>query len=169
VVDADGGVLPVGQAGEIVVQSESMFRGYWQDEAATQATLRDGWCRTGDMGRLDERGLLYLMDRKKDVIISGGENIYSPEVEDAVSAVDGVAACAVVGVPDDRWGEAVCAVVVARSGASPTLETVQEGVRRRLARYKVPRRLVLVTDLPVLASGKVDKKRLRADLQAAGG
>jgi acyl-CoA synthetase (AMP-forming)/AMP-acid ligase II len=124
VVDADGGVLPVGQAGEIVVQSESMFRGYWQDEAATQATLRDGWCRTGDMGRLDERGLLYLMDRKKDVIISGGENIYSPEVEDAVSAVDGVAACAVVGVPDDRWGEAVCAVVVARSGASPTLETV---------------------------------------------
>ncbi|SPM35033.1 Acyl-CoA synthetase (AMP-forming)/AMP-acid ligase II [Mycobacterium rhizamassiliense] len=169
VVDADGGVLPIGQAGEIVVQSDSMFRGYWEDEAATQATLRDGWCRTGDMGRLDGRGLLYLMDRKKDVIISGGENIYSPEVEDAVSAVDGVAACAVVGVPDDRWGEAVCAVVVARSGASPTLETVQEGVRQRLARYKVPRRLVLVTDLPVLASGKVDKKRLRADLQATAG
>ncbi|BBZ48009.1 class I adenylate-forming enzyme family protein [Mycobacterium parmense] len=167
VVDANGGVLPVGQAGEIVVQSDSMFRGYWQDEAATRATLRDGWCRTGDMGRLDERGLLYLMDRKKDVIISGGENIYSPEVEEAVSAVDGVAACAVVGVPDDRWGEAVCAVVVARSGASPTLEMVQEGVRQRLARYKVPRRLVLVTDLPVLASGKVDKKRLRADLKSA--
>ncbi|OSC30136.1 AMP-dependent synthetase [Mycobacterium vulneris] len=169
VVDADGGVLPVGQAGEIVVRSDSMFRGYWQDAAATQATLRDGWCRTGDMGRLDERGLLYLMDRKKDVIISGGENIYSPEVEDAVSAVDGVAACAVVGVPDDKWGEAVCAVVVPRGGASPTLEMVQEGVRQRLARYKVPRRLVLVADLPVLASGKVDKKRLRAELKAAAG
>lgn len=167
VVDTDGGVLPVGHAGEIVVRSDSMFRGYWHDEAATQATLQDGWCRTGDMGRLDGRGLLYLMDRKKDVIISGGENIYSPEVEDAVSAVDGVAACAVVGVPDDRWGEAVCAVVVARSGASPTLETLQGAVRQRLARYKVPRRLVLVADLPVLASGKVDKKRLRADLQAA--
>jgi acyl-CoA synthetase (AMP-forming)/AMP-acid ligase II len=108
------------------------------------------------------------MDRKKDVIISGGENIYSPEVEDAVCAVDGVAACAVVGVPDGRWGEAVCAVVVPRSGASPTLDTVQEGVRERLARYKVPRRLVLVDDLPVLASGKVDKKRLRADLKSAG-
>jgi acyl-CoA synthetase (AMP-forming)/AMP-acid ligase II len=145
-----------------------MFRGYWEDATATQATLRDGWCRTGDMGRLDGRGLLYLMDRKKDVIISGGENIYSPEVEDAVCAVDGVAACAVVGVPDERWGEAVCAVVVPRSGASPTLETVQEGVRQRLARYKVPRRLVLVADLPVLASGKVDKKRLRADLKSAG-
>jgi len=168
VVDEIGRVVPVGQAGEIVVRSDSMFRGYWQDAAATRATLQDGWCRTGDMGRLDGRGLLYLMDRKKDVIISGGENIYSPEVEDAVCAVDGVAACAVVGVPDDRWGEAVCAVVVPRSGTSPTLETVQEGVRLRLARYKVPRRLVLVAVLPVLASGKVDKKRLRAELRNAG-
>ena len=167
VVDKHGRVVPVGQTGEIVVHSDSMFRGYWQDDAATQATLQDGWCRTGDMGRMDGHGLLYLMDRKKDVIISGGENIYSPEVEDAVCAVDGVAACAVVGVPDDRWGEAVCAVVVPRSGASPTLEAVQEGVRQRLARYKVPRRLVLVADLPVLASGKVDKKRLRADLRGA--
>jgi len=166
-VDEDGGVVLVGQTGEIVVHSDSMFRGYWQDAAATQATLHDGWCRTGDMGRFDGRGLLYLKDRKKDVIISGGENIYSPEVEDAVSAVDGVAACAVVGVPDDRWGEAVCAVVVPCSGASPTLETVQEGVRQRLARYKVPRRLVVVDDLPVLASGKVDKKQLRANLKTA--
>jgi acyl-CoA synthetase (AMP-forming)/AMP-acid ligase II len=164
----DGGVVPIGETGEITVRSDSMFRGYWQDAPATQATLQDGWCRTGDMGRFDGRGLLYLMDRKKDVIISGGENIYSPEVEDAVSAVDGVAACAVVGVPDDRWGEAVCAVVVPCSGASLTLETVQEGVRQRLARYKVPRRLVLVADLPLLASGKVDKKRLRADLKGAG-
>jgi acyl-CoA synthetase (AMP-forming)/AMP-acid ligase II len=168
VIDEDGGVVPVGQTGEIVVRSDSAFRGYWQDEVATQATLRDGWCRTGDMGRLDGYGLLYLMDRKKDVIISGGENIYSPEVEDAVCAVDGVTACAVVGVPDDRWGEAVCAVVVPRKGVSLTLDTVQEGVRQRLARYKVPRRLVLVADLPVLASGKVDKKQLRADLKSAG-
>jgi acyl-CoA synthetase (AMP-forming)/AMP-acid ligase II len=167
-VGEDGDVVSPEQPGEIVVQSNSMFRGYWQDAAATQATLRDGWCRTGDMGRLDRRGLLYLMDRKKDVIISGGENIYSPEVEDAICAVDGVVACAVVGVPDDRWGEAVCAVVVARGGATPTLERVQEGVRQRLARYKVPRRLVLVAELPVLASGKVDKKRLRADLTNAG-
>jgi acyl-CoA synthetase (AMP-forming)/AMP-acid ligase II len=167
VVDEHGCVVPVGHAGEIVVRTDSMFRGYWQDAAATQATLRDGWCHTGDMGRLDRRGLLYLMDRKKDVIISGGENIYSPEVEDAICAVDGVAACAVVGVPDDRWGEAVCAVVVPRKGASLTLNTVQEGVRQRLARYKVPRRLVVVADLPVLASGKVDKKQLRADLTTA--
>jgi acyl-CoA synthetase (AMP-forming)/AMP-acid ligase II len=166
VVDDDGHDVPGGDAGEIVVRSDSAFRGYWQDLAATKATLRNGWCHTGDVGRMDEHGLLYLVDRKKDVIISGGENVYSPEVEDALGAVDGVAACAVVGVPDERWGEAVCAVVVPSAGATPTLEALQDGVRQRLARYKVPRRLVLIPDLPVLASGKVDKKRLRADLAA---
>lgn len=165
IVGDDGRDLPSGQTGEIVVQSDSAFRGYLDDPAATAVTLFDGWCRTGDVGRMDERGLLYLVDRKKDVIISGGENVYSPEVEGAISALDGVAACAVVGVPDEKWGEAVCAVVVPSVGASPTLETIQGGVRQSLARYKVPRRLVLVAELPVLASGKVDKKRLRAELR----
>jgi acyl-CoA synthetase (AMP-forming)/AMP-acid ligase II len=167
IVGDDGHDVPIGQTGEIAVRSAAVFRGYWQDPVATQTTLQDGWCHTGDMGRFDGHGLLYLVDRKKDVIISGGENIYSPEVEDAVCAVDEIAACAVVGVPDDRWGEAVCAVVVPCSGASPTLEMVQERVRERLARYKVPRRLVLVADLPLLASGKVDKKLLRANLKSA--
>ncbi|BBZ27278.1 fatty-acyl-CoA synthase [Mycolicibacterium madagascariense] len=165
-VDDSGRDVPAGAAGEIVVRSESAFRGYWNDEAATAATLRDGWCHTGDVGRIDDRGLLYLVDRKKDVVISGGENVYSPEVEDAVSSLDGVAACAVIGVPDERWGEAVCAVVVPDADAALTLETVQEHVRGRLAGYKVPRRLVVVDELRVLASGKVDKKRLRADLAA---
>jgi acyl-CoA synthetase (AMP-forming)/AMP-acid ligase II len=95
------------------------------------------------------------------VIITGGENVYCPEVEDAVGAVDGVLACAVVGTPDPRWGEAVCAVVVTRPQAAVTLEAIQDVVRQRLARYKVPRRLVVFDELPVLASGKVDKKRLR--------
>ena len=164
VVDEDGRDVPDGDAGEIVVRSDSMFRGYLDDPAATAATLRDGWCYTGDVGRTDERGLLYLVDRKKDVIISGGENVYSPEVEDAIVALDGVSACAVVGVPDEKWGEAVCAVVVPSAGAVPTLEALQDGVRQTLAGYKAPRRLVLVAELPTLASGKVDKKRLRADL-----
>jgi acyl-CoA synthetase (AMP-forming)/AMP-acid ligase II len=162
-VDENGHDVPSGTAGEIAVRSESTFRGYWNDEAATAATLRDGWCHTGDMGRIDERGLLYLVDRKKDVVISGGENVYSPEVEDAVSSLDGVAACAVIGLPDERWGEAVCAVVVPTVDAALTLEAVQGHVRSTLAGYKVPRRLVLVDELPVLASGKVDKKQLRAD------
>ncbi|MDT5002132.1 MAG: hypothetical protein QOK12_4237 [Mycobacterium sp.] len=169
VVGEDGRDVPAGEAGEIVVRAGSTFRGYLDDKAATEATLRDGWCHTGDVGRIDERGLLFLVDRKKDVIISGGENVYSPEVEDAISALDGVVACAVVGIPDEKWGEAVCAVVVPGDGAPPTLEALQDGVRERLARYKAPRRLVLVADLPVLPSGKVDKKRLRADLKADAG
>ena len=90
--------------------------------------------------------------------------MYSPEVEDAISELDDVAACAVVGTPDERWGEAVCAVVVPRLGAPLTLDAVQDFVRRRLAGYKIPRRLVIVDELPLLASGKVDKKRLRAEL-----
>jgi acyl-CoA synthetase (AMP-forming)/AMP-acid ligase II len=164
IVADDGTDVPVGAPGEMVVQSDSLFRGYWDDHAATIATLRDGWCHTGDIGRFDERGLLYLVDRKKDIIITGGENVYSPEVEDAVSRFDGVAACAVVGTPDDRWGETVCAVVSLTPDASVTLEAIQEFVRSRLAGYKVPRRLVIVDELPVLPSGKIDKKRLRAEV-----
>jgi acyl-CoA synthetase (AMP-forming)/AMP-acid ligase II len=165
IVGDDDRDVPVGEAGEIVVRSDSLFRGYWDDPAATLATMRDGWCHTGDIGRFDHRGLLYLVDRKKDIIITGGENVYSPEVEEILSGLDGVAACAVVGAPDEKWGEAVCAVVVPTAGASLTLEAVQVVVRSSLAGYKVPRRLVVVAELPVLASGKVDKKRLRADLQ----
>jgi acyl-CoA synthetase (AMP-forming)/AMP-acid ligase II len=164
IVGDDDRDLPIGEAGEIVVGSDSLFRGYWDDPAATLATLRDGWCHTGDIGRFDHRGLLYLVDRKKDIIITGGENVYSPEVEEILGGLDGIAACAVVGAPDEKWGEAVCAVVVPTPGASLTLEAVQGFVRSRLAGYKVPRRLVLVAELPVLASGKVDKKRLRADV-----
>ncbi|MEZ0351991.1 class I adenylate-forming enzyme family protein [Mycobacterium sp. pR1184] len=164
IVGDDGADLPIGSPGEIVVQSNSHFRGYWDDRAATLATLRDGWCQTGDIGSFDERGLLYLVDRKKDVIITGGENVYSPEVEDAVIRVEGVAACAVIGTPDDNWGEIVCAVVTIKPGASVTLEWVQDSVRARLAGYKIPRRLVIVDELPLLASGKVDKKRLRDDV-----
>ena len=139
IVGADGRDVPVGDPGEIVVRSDSCFRGYWDDQAATLTTLRDGWYHTGDIGRLDDRGLLYLVDRKNDVIISGGENVYSPEVEDAISELDDVVACAVVGTPDERWGEAVCAVVVPRLGATLTLGTrVQDFVRRATGRLQDP-------------------------------
>ncbi|MCT7657094.1 class I adenylate-forming enzyme family protein [Mycobacterium deserti] len=164
IVADNGTEAPVGQPGEIVVRTDSQFRGYWDDHAATLATLRDGWCHTGDVGRFDARGLLYLVDRKKDVIITGGENVYSPEVEDALSRLDAVQACVVVGAPDERWGETVCAVVVLRPNADLTLDAVQDFARLRLAAYKIPRRLVIVDELPVLPSGKIDKKRLRADL-----
>lgn len=158
----DGSEVAHGEPGEIVVRADSMFRGYWNDQPATIATLRDGWCHTGDIGLFDDRGLLYLVDRKKDVIITGGENVYSPEVEDALQGLDEVVVCAVVGTRDPRWGEAVTAVVVLRPDVELTLVRVQEFVRQRLAAYKVPRRLVIVDELPVLPSGKIDKKRIRA-------
>ncbi|MCV7001553.1 AMP-binding protein [Mycolicibacterium alvei] len=161
IIDDNGLDVPPGQPGEILVQSDSLFRGYWNDQPATLATLKDGWCHTGDVGRMDEYGLLYLVDRKKDVIISGGENVYSPEVEDALRGLDEVMDCAVVGAPDSRWGEAVTAVVVLRPDAQLTLDRVQERLRDTLARYKVPRRLAIVDELPVLPSGKIDKKRIR--------
>jgi acyl-CoA synthetase (AMP-forming)/AMP-acid ligase II len=169
IVGDDDHDVPIGETGEIVVGSDSLFRGYWDDPAATLATLRDGWCHTGDVGRFDHGGLLYLVDRKKDIIITGGENVYSPEVEEILGGLDGVAACAVVGAPDEKWGEAVCAVVVPTPGASLKLEAVQDFIRSSLAGYKVPRRLVLVAELPVLASGKVDKKRLRAEVAGSTG
>ena len=166
ILGEDGSQVAPGEAGEIVVRADSAFRGYWNDQPATVATLRDGWCHTGDIGRFDEHGLLYLVDRKKDVIITGGENVYSPEVEDVLRALPEVMNCAVVGTPDPRWGEAVTAVVVLRAGAGLTLARAQDVVRESLAAYKVPRRLVILDELPVLPSGKIDKKRIRAEIGA---
>ncbi|WP_261554235.1 class I adenylate-forming enzyme family protein [Frankia tisae] len=167
ILDDDGAQCPPGVPGEIVVASPAMFRGYWNDSATTGVTLADGWCHTGDVGVFDEEGLLHLVDRKKDVIISGGENIYSLEVEDAVLTHPAVVQCAVVGVPDERWGEAVCAVVVLAPGAELTSGELREHVATRIARYKSPRSAVVVDELPVLPTGKIDKKALRARLAAA--
>lgn len=162
IVDDAGRDVAPGAAGEIAVRSDALFRGYWNDHAATLKVLRDGWFHTGDVGRIDDRGLLRLLDRKKDIIVSGGENVYSPEVEDVVRELPEIQACAVVGAPDERWGETVCAVVVIRPGASLTLSALQTHVRSRLGGFKIPRRLEIVDELPVLPTGKVDKKRLRA-------
>ena len=161
IVGDDGTECPPGTPGEITISSPAMFRGYWNDSAATAATLRDGWCHTGDVGVLDEEGLLHLIDRKKDVVISGGENVYSLEVEDALLTHPGIARCAVIGVPDERWGEVVCAVVVPADGARIDVADLREHVAARIARYKAPRKVVVLDDLPVLPTGKIDKKALR--------
>jgi fatty-acyl-CoA synthase len=167
VTSADTGfALPVGAVGEIEVRAGQVMAGYWQDPEATASTVRDGWLRTGDLGVLNADGLLTVVDRSKDMIITGGENVASREVEDAVLATPGVGAVAVVGIPDPVWGENVCAVVVPRPGETVDAEEICGIVRRRLAGFKVPRHVVVVDELPVNAGGKVLKADLRAWLAA---
>jgi len=162
ITSEDGVERLPGEPGEVCVRSAAMFRGYWNDHAATASVIRDGWCRTGDIGVVDPDGLLHLVDRKKDVIISGGENIYSLEVEECLIGHPSVGQVAVIGVPDDTWGEAVSAVVVPAKDTVVVPADLQEHVRSALARYKAPRHVFVTDQLPILPTGKVDKKLLRA-------
>jgi acyl-CoA synthetase (AMP-forming)/AMP-acid ligase II len=160
-IDDEERDVPVGTVGEILVRGAQVMSGYWDDEPATTETIRDGWLRTGDVGRLDETGLLYIVDRKKDIIVTGGENVASREVEDLLHSHPGVREVAVIGVPDPHWGENVCALVVPQqSGTDPTSEVIALA-RSRLAGFKAPRHVVLVDSLPRNASGKVLKADLR--------
>ena len=153
--------VPPGELGEIAVRGPQVFAGYWEDPEATAATIVDGWLRTGDLGRLDAEGYLTVVDRKKDIIVTGGENVASREVEEVLHHHPGVLEVAVVGVPDPHWGEAVCAVVVPRPGATVTAEQVVATSREHLASYKKPRHVVVVDALPRNTSGKVMKHVLR--------
>jgi acyl-CoA synthetase (AMP-forming)/AMP-acid ligase II len=161
VVDEDGNECPPNQPGEILAKSSAMFRGYWNNHAATLQTLRDGWCHTGDMGRFDEDGFLYLVDRKKDMIITGGENVYSREVEEALLQHAAVSECAVIGIPDAKWGESVCAVITFKQGASSSEDDLIEHTRALIASYKKPKKIIVVEELPKLVTGKVNKIELR--------
>lgn len=161
VVDDRGRPLGPGQVGEIVARGPKTFAGYWRDEEATAAAIRDGWFHTGDMGHLDEDGYLYVEDRKKDMIVSGGENIASPEVERALFEHPAVLEAAVVAHPDDRWGEVPSAYVVLESGHDVSREELVEFCRARLAKYKVPKHITFIEELPRTPSGKVLKRTLR--------
>jgi acyl-CoA synthetase (AMP-forming)/AMP-acid ligase II len=161
IVDVDGKEVPRGDVGEIVVTGGHVMQGYWGKEAETAAALADGWMHTGDGGRMDENGYVFVVDRIKDMIVSGGENVYSVEVESAITTHDAVAACAVIGVPDDEWGERVHAVVVLQPGRTLELDELREHCKERIAGYKSPRSLELVDALPVSGAGKVLKRDLR--------
>ncbi len=162
IVDDDGAVLGVGGVGEILVRGDQVCAGYWDDAAATEASRTgDGWFRTGDVGRIDGRGYLSIVDRKKDLIITGGENVSSREVEDVVSEHPAVAAVAAVGVADERWGERVCVAVVWRDGAGVPHEELLAWTEGRMAGFKRPRAVVVLDELPTNASGKVEKRRVR--------
>jgi acyl-CoA synthetase (AMP-forming)/AMP-acid ligase II len=163
VVDPGGADVEGTATGEVLVRSPMMFAGYRNAPDATAAALQDGWYRTGDVGRWDAEGNLYLLDRLKDMIISGGENIYSIEVEAALSSHPGVAAVAVIGVPDPTWGERVTAFVVPRAGAALEASDLERHARSLIASYKVPKQILLVEGLPMTASGKIQKNVLREE------
>lgn len=161
VVGEDGSPLPRGEAGEIVLRGPSLTPGYWRDPAATAAAWRGGWFHTGDVGRLDGDGYLSVVDRKKDLVVSGGENISSRQVEEGLLRIDGVVAAAVVGVPDDHWGEAVCACVELERGADLDPAAIRRAAREHLAPFQVPKHVLVVAELPRNATGKVTKPALR--------
>jgi len=164
VADEHGKELPVGAVGEILVKGDSVMAGYWRNDEATAAALRDGWLFTGDLGSLDADGFLTLKDRSKDLIISGGSNIYPREVEEVLLTAPGVAEAAVVGVADSEWGEVVVAFVVPAQGARLAPADLDRHCLTQMARFKRPKRYVLVGDLPKNNYGKVLKTELRTIL-----
>ncbi|HZR48242.1 MAG TPA: AMP-binding protein [Streptosporangiaceae bacterium] len=154
--------VPPGEVGEIWIRTAQVMAGYLHRPEATAEVLgSDGWLRTGDIGRVDADGYVYILDRLKDMIITGGENVYGPEVESVLSACPGVAECAVIGVPDEQWGEAVKAIVVAAPADALTAAEVIAFCRERLAHYQCPTSVEFVTDMPRNATGKVLKRALR--------
>lgn len=168
IVDADGVEVPRGTVGEVVVRGGHVMLGYWNKPEETAAALREGWMRTGDGAYMDEHGYLYIVDRVKDMIVSGGENVYSAEVENALAAHPAVASCAVIGVPDAEWGERVHAVIVCQPGATLTLDEVRAHAKTLVAGYKAPRSIEVVDALPVSGAGKILKRELREQYWAAG-
>ncbi len=162
IVDPDDCELFAGEAGEVVVRAPNVTRGYLNRPDATAEAFRHGWFHTGDIGRMDEQGYLYLLDRKKDLVITGGELVYSLEVESALYHHPKVRECAVVGIPDDAFGEALLAAIVTIDGEAPSPEELIQHCRGRIGGYKIPRRYVFVDELPRSAVNKVLKHELRA-------
>ena len=161
IVDPDDNELPAGERGEVVVSGPNVTPGYWQRPDATADAVREGWFHSGDIAVRDAEGYYHLVDRVKDMIISGGENIYPTEVENEIYAFPGIADCAVIGVPDAHWGEVGRAVVRVRPGSAVDPAELLTFLRTRLAGYKVPASVVFVDDLPTTGSGKIRKNILR--------
>jgi fatty-acyl-CoA synthase len=158
-----GGAIPSREVGEIIYRGPTVMAGYWNNLVATAEAFAGGWFHSGDLVRQDDEGFIYVVDRKKDMIISGGENIYSAEVENVLGGHPGIADVAVIGARHERWGETPVAVVVPASPAGPpTLDELTGWLRDRLASYKKPTALVLVDELPRSAAGKVLKHELRS-------
>ncbi|OUS32238.1 hypothetical protein A9Q99_01440 [Gammaproteobacteria bacterium 45_16_T64] len=161
VVNRDDEELPRGQVGEIVVRGPMVMKGYWNREAETAQALMNGWMHTGDAGYMDDDGFVFIADRVKDMIISGGENVYSVEVENTVQKHPAVSACAVIGIPSEEWGEEVIAVIVPNEYDSVSEEDIIAFCKDLIAGYKCPRGVVFVDALPTSGAGKILKNKLR--------
>ena len=162
IVDRDGNEAPRGTVGELIVKGASVARRYWNKPEETAQALRNGWMHTGDGAYMDENGYLFIVDRLKDMIVSGGENVYSAEVENAIGRHSAVLMCAAIGVPSKEWGEAVHAIVVLRPGIFATEDDIRQHCRGLIAGYKCPKTVEFRTELPLSGAGKVLKRELRA-------
>jgi long-chain acyl-CoA synthetase len=162
IVNDKGQDLPVGEIGEIICRCDTMMEGYWRKPKETRETLKGGWLYTGDLAKRDEEGYIYLIDRKKDMIIRGGENIYPAEIERILYEHPKIMEAAVIGIPDETWGESVKAIVVLKSGEQATEEEIIQYCKERLASYKKPSSIDFVETLPRTSGGKVLKTILRS-------
>lgn len=161
IVDSQGNEVPRGTPGEVIARSPQVMKGYWNKPKETEAAVRDGWMFTGDVAYMDNDGFIFVVDRLKDMIISGGENIYSAEVESALARHPAVAACAVIGRPSDEWGETVHAVVMHKPGQAVTSEQLIAHCKTLIAGYKCPRSVAFVDEFPLSGTGKILKNKLR--------
>jgi long-chain acyl-CoA synthetase len=162
VVDADGNDMPVGEVGEIVIAGHNIMKGYWHKPEATAEAITDGWFRTGDLARVDEDGYFYIVDRKKDMIIRGGYNVYPREVEEVLYEHPAVAEAAVVGIPHDELGEEIGAAVKLKPGETVTAEELIAFARDRIAPYKYPRHIWMVPGLPKGPTGKILRREVQS-------
>jgi len=167
ILDDQGKECPAGVPGEVTVRSDSLMVGYWNNHPASVEALRDGWYHTGDIAYVDNQGYVFLVDRKKDMIITGGENVYCREVENAIDEHPAVQEVAVIGVPDEKWGESVKAVVVLRPQQTVTEADLIAFTRERIAHYKAPKSVAFVDELPRVQTGKISKVKLREQFKSA--
>lgn len=163
VVNKEGREVQPGEVGEIIVSGPTLMTGYWKNTQQTEETIRDGWLHTGDMAKRDEEGFLYIVDRERDMFISGGENVYPAEVEKIYLESPKILNVAVVGIPDEKWGEVGTVFIVMKKGERMTEEEVLNFCEGKIARYKIPKYVAFVTELPMTASQKIKKHKLRED------
>ncbi|NVM27954.1 MAG: AMP-binding protein [Candidatus Helarchaeota archaeon] len=165
VVDHEGNEVPRGEVGEIIARGDNIMQGYWEQPEKTVQTLRGGWLHTGDLGKMDEEDFIYITGRGKDMIVSGGENIYPIEVEDAILSHPSILECAVIGIPDEKWGEAVTSFVILRRGLKEGVDVTEEElidhVKSKIANYKAPKKITFRRKLPKSPQGKILKRKLR--------